>query len=63
MIVNLAVFFTWHVLWPAGFEGTFEWFSALLGIAAFMALARFRVGIIPLILICAALGAGYRLLL
>lgn len=63
VIVNLAVFFTWHVLWPAGFEGAFEWFSALLGIAALMALARFRVGIIPLILVCGALGAGYRILL
>ncbi|WP_017925636.1 chromate efflux transporter [Thioalkalivibrio sp. HL-Eb18] len=63
VIVNLAVFFTWHVLWPDGFEGAFEWFSALLGIAAFIALARFRVGIIPLIAICAVLGAGYQLLL
>lgn len=62
VITNLAVFFTWHVLWPDGFEGAFEWFSALLGIAAFIALARFRVGIIPLIAVCAGLGAKYQLL-
>ncbi|WP_018871670.1 chromate efflux transporter [Thioalkalivibrio sp. ALJ16] len=63
VIANLAVFFAWHVLWPQGFEAAPDVFSALLGIAAFIALARFRVGIIPLILACAALGAGFRLAL
>ncbi|WP_018233455.1 chromate efflux transporter [Thioalkalivibrio thiocyanodenitrificans] len=63
VILNLAVFFAWHVLWPQGFEGDFEWFTALLGIAAFIALFRYRVGIIPLLIACAAVGASYRLLL
>jgi len=63
VILNLAVFFAYHVLWPQGFAGDFEWFSALLGIAAFIALFRFKVGIIPLIGACAAVGAGYQLLL
>lgn len=63
VILNLAVFFAYHVLWPEGFDGNFEWFSALLGIAAFIALFRFKMGIIPLIGACAAIGAGYQLLL
>ena len=27
VILNLAVFFAWHVLWPHGFGGGFEWLS------------------------------------
>ena len=38
VILNLAVFFAYHVLWPQGFGGAFEWLSALIGIAAFSAL-------------------------
>ncbi len=40
VIVNLAVFFAYHVLWPDGFDATFEWFSALIGIVAFIALFK-----------------------
>ncbi len=56
VILNLAVFFAYHVLWPRGLGGSFEWISALLGLAAFVALFRFKVGVIPVILACAALG-------
>ncbi|MCX7142175.1 MAG: chromate efflux transporter [Proteobacteria bacterium] len=61
VILNLAVFFAWHVLWPAGFGGSFEWFSALVGLAAFAALFRYKVGIIPVILACGAAGLAYTL--
>jgi len=56
VIVNLAVFFAYHVLWPAGFAGRFEWFLALLGLAAWIALWRYKAGVIPVILACGALG-------
>jgi chromate transporter len=62
VILNLAVFFAYHVLWPQGFEATFEWFSALIGAAAFVALFRYKVGIVTVIGACAALGLGYSLL-
>lgn len=61
VILNLAVFFAYHVLWPQGFKGHFEWFSALLGLAALIALLRFRVGTIPVILGCGTAGLVYRL--
>jgi len=62
VVVNLAVFFAYHVLWPAGFEGRFEWFAALVGVAAFIALFRYKVGIITTIGACAATGLLYSLL-
>jgi len=62
VILNLALFFAWHVLWPAGFSGRFEWFSALIGLAALAALWRYKSGMIPVILGCGAAGLLYRLL-
>lgn len=59
VILNLAVFFAWHVLWPKGFDGGFDWFSAVIGVACAVALFRFKVGIMQLIGICAALGLAY----
>ena len=70
VVLNLAVFFAYHVLWPQGFTqpfsmstllNGFEWFSALIGIAAFIALWRFKVGIIPVILACGAAGLLFTL--
>ena len=62
VILNLAVFFAYHVLWPQGFDAPFEWFSALIGLAAFIALVRYKVGIVTVIAISAILGLGYFLL-
>jgi len=50
VIVNLAVFFAWHVLWPLGFDGHFDGVAALIGIAALLALFRYKTGIIPVII-------------
>ena len=63
VVLNLAAFFAYHVLWPQGFESAFEWFSALIGAAAFIALFRFKVGIVPVIGACAAIGLTYSLLI
>ena len=67
VVLNLALFFAWHVLWPQAtdenpFAGRFDWFSLLISIGAFIALWRFKLGIIPVLGACAALGAGYYLL-
>ena len=61
VVINLAVFFAYHVLWPQGFEGNFEWFAALIGAAAFIALFRYKQGIVTVIAACAALGLAYSL--
>ena len=56
VIVNLALFFGYHVLWPQGFDGPFDVFSALIALAAAVALFRFKVGVLPLLAGCAAAG-------
>ena len=56
VILNLAAFFAYHVLWPAGFGGGFEYLSALIGTAAFIAIWRYKAGIIPVIGVCGAAG-------
>ncbi|MBM4220832.1 MAG: chromate efflux transporter [Gammaproteobacteria bacterium] len=56
VIVNLALFFAWHVLWPGGLDGAFEWPALAIGLVAGLALFRFGLGVIPLILGCGAAG-------
>jgi chromate transporter len=71
VVLNLAVFFAYHVLWPQGFVqplsvqtlfAGFEWFTALIGVGACVALFRYKVGIIPVIGACGLAGLGYTLL-
>ena len=56
VILNLAVFFAYHVLWPQGFGGRFDGLSALVTAAATLALFRFKVGVMPLLGACAGVG-------
>jgi chromate transporter len=56
VIVNLALFFAWHVLWPRGFSGPFDAPSAAIAVAAAVALFRFKLGVLPLLAGSAALG-------
>jgi len=56
VIVNLAIFFAYHVLWPTGFEGNFDWLSLLIGLVAFIALFKFKIDIVKVILACALFG-------
>ncbi len=68
VVLNLAVFFAYHVLWPEGFPtplslqtvfSGFDWLPVIIGIAAFIALWRFKIGVIPVILACGAVGLIY----
>jgi chromate transporter len=64
VVLNLALFFGWHVLWPeatqgAPFAGRFEWFYALMSVAAFVTLWKFKVDILKVIGACAAVGLVY----
>lgn len=56
VIANLAAFFAWHVFWPQGFQGSTDWFSIAVAVAAVTALLRFKVGVVPVILACGLAG-------
>lgn len=64
VVLNLALFFGWHVLWPqatqaAPFSGSFEWFYAGISVVAFIALWKFKQDIMKVIGACAAIGLIY----
>ncbi len=61
VIVNLAVFFGWHVIFPeatasAPFSGGVAWLQALIAVAAFIALWRYKQDVMRVIAACAVLG-------
>jgi len=62
VILNLALFFGYHVLWPDGFAGRFDWPSALIALAAAVALFAFKRGVIEVIGACALVGLGITVL-
>jgi chromate transporter len=62
VILNLALFFGYHVLWPAGFAGNFDAASALIALAAAMALFRYKRHVIHVIVACALAGLAIHLL-
>jgi chromate transporter len=66
VILNLAICFGYHVLWPqaaaaAKFGGRFEWVSLIIGAAAFVANFRYKVNVIPVIGACGLAGLIYTL--
>jgi chromate transporter len=56
VILNLAIFFGYHVLWPHGLEGAFDGLSALIALGAAIALFRYKQGVIRVIVACAVIG-------
>jgi chromate transporter len=56
VILNLALFFGYHVLWPKGFAGRFDVVSALIALGAAVALFRYKRNVIHVIVACALVG-------
>jgi chromate transporter len=61
VILNLAVWFALQAAWPAG--GAADGFALGIAIAAFIALERFKAGIVPVILASGVAGLGWWLCL
>ncbi len=62
VIVNLAVFFAWHIWWPHGtpiepFAGGVDVFACVVTFAAGVALFRYKINIIWVIACCGGIGA------
>ncbi len=62
VILNLALFFGYHVLWPEGFAGNIDWVAALIALAAVVALFRFKYKVTHVIAACAIMGLILHLL-
>jgi len=58
VVLNLAVWFALHVFFPA--TGPIDWFALLLCAAAFVALLRYKVDIVPIIIGSGILGLLYK---
>ncbi|HEY3433691.1 MAG TPA: chromate efflux transporter [Rhodocyclaceae bacterium] len=61
VILNLALFFGYHVLWADGFAGHFDVVAALIALAATLALFRFKVSVMQVIFACAVTGLVLRI--
>jgi len=60
VILNLAVFFAMNVLYSE--SGSLDYVAILIGVAAFIAMFRFKVGIMSVLGACAATGLGLTIL-
>ncbi len=56
VILNLAMFFAYHVFWPQGFDGRFDVMSFGIAMAAGIALFRFKVGVMSVLAGSAIVG-------
>lgn len=56
VILNLALFFGYHVIWPTGFSGSLDWMSVIIALAAAVALFKFKRNVIHVIGVCALFG-------
>jgi chromate transporter len=62
VILNLALFFAYQVLWPQGVGGRLDVGSAGIAVAAAVAVFRFKVGVLPLLAGCAVAGVLFSFL-
>ena len=62
VILNLALFFGQHVLWPQGLGGDFDAISALIALGAALALFQFKRPVIQVIVACALVGLATKVL-
>jgi chromate transporter len=68
VILNLVLFFGYHVLWPSGFSGSFDftffdWRAAIIAAGAALALFKFKRNVIEVIAVSALLGLCTKLFL
>ena len=62
VILNLALFFGYHVLWPQGFEGQVDSAAMVIAVGAAVALFRYKRNVIHVIAGCAITGLAVSVL-
>lgn len=61
VVVNLAVFFAYHVMWPEGLKGQFDWTALGITLGAVLALFYFKWSVMQVLGTCAVLGLALSL--
>jgi chromate transporter len=62
VVLNLALVFGAAVIWPQGLTGGTDWFAAVMSIAAFFALYKFKADVLWVVLTGGLIGLGRTLL-
>jgi chromate transporter len=62
VVLNLALFFGYHLLWPQGWDGALDVRSALMAIGAAVMLFKFKRSVMEVIGVCALLGLAIKLI-
>jgi chromate transporter len=60
VILNLAIWFAWHALRPG--SGGVDWFVAVVALGSWLAMERYKTGLIPTLTACAVLGMIWKLI-
>jgi chromate transporter len=59
VILNLAIWFAWHALRPE--SGKIDYFVAVVAVGAWVAIERFKAGVMPILGVCAVVGILWQL--
>src|SRR5688572_2806947 len=62
VVLNLALVFGLAVIWPQGFAGGTSWFALVLSVASFVALYKFKVDVLWVVLAGGLVGLAATLL-
>jgi chromate transporter len=62
VIVNLALFFAYHVFLPGGWGGALDLAAAVLGLLCLLALAYYKVGVSRVVLGAGCAGMAWQYL-
>ena len=63
VVLNSALFFSHHVLWPQGFSGHFDIGSAVIALLAAVALLIFKRKVVQVIIVSAVAGLLIKLVM
>ncbi len=58
VVLNLALFFGYYVLWPQGLTGQFDWISLILALTSAVALFKYKANVIHVIVVSATIGVA-----
>ena len=61
VILQLALFFGYHTMWPVGWQGHFDAVSALIALGAVLALLKFKLPVMHVIAGSALVGLAFKL--